>query len=146
MWHRGRGADERTSGRRDDGSKKGDKKGFKGSNPDWYSDKGKGGAGNKCKGQGKGKGKSETRYGYDCGEQGHIGVNCPHKWTNSIEEEEEDQGSSWESEFEGEEAEKLASLEAPDDEGERHLAQKEQNHQMEKATGRKTSISPLCRG
>ena len=35
----------------------------------------------KCKGKGKGKGKSEARYCYDCGEQGHIGVNCPYKWT-----------------------------------------------------------------
>ena len=52
----------------------------------------------------KGKGKSETRCCYVCGEQGHIGVNCPYKWTNSIDEE-EDQGSSWESEPEGEKAE-----------------------------------------
>ena len=67
------------------------------------------------KGKGKGKGKIETRYCYACGEQGHIGVNCPYKWTNSIDEE-EDQSSSWESELVGEKAEELASLEAPDDE------------------------------
>ena len=42
VWHRGKGADEWTSGRRDDEGKKGGKKGFKGSKPDWYSDKDKG--------------------------------------------------------------------------------------------------------
>ena len=52
-WHRGKGADEWPSGRRDDGGKKG----FKGSKPDWYSDKDKG---SKGKGKGKSKGKSET--------------------------------------------------------------------------------------
>ena len=41
----------------------------------------------KAKGKGKSKGKGETRYSYDCGEQGHIGVNCPYKLTNSIDEE-----------------------------------------------------------
>ena len=44
-------------------------------------------------------------------------VHCPNKWTNCIDEE-EDQGSSCESEPEGEEAEELASLEAFDNEGE----------------------------
>ena len=58
--------------------------------------------GSKGKGKGKGKGKSETRYCYDCGEQGHI----------------DDQTSSWESEPGGENAEELASLETPDEEGE----------------------------
>ena len=38
-WHRGKGADEWTSGRRDDGAKKGGKKGSKGSKPDWRGDK-----------------------------------------------------------------------------------------------------------
>ena len=38
-WHRGKGADEWTSGRRDDGAKKGGEKGSKGSKPDWYGDK-----------------------------------------------------------------------------------------------------------
>ena len=57
--------------------------------------------------------KSESRYCYDCGEQGNIGVNCPYKWANSIGEE-DDQTSSWESESEGENAEELASLETPD--------------------------------
>ena len=80
-WHRGKGADEWTSGKSDDGGKKGGKKGSKGSKPDWHSDMDKG---SKGKGKGKGKGKSETRYCYDCGEQGHIGVNCPYKWANSI--------------------------------------------------------------
>ena len=112
-WHRGKGADEWTSGKRDDGDKKGGKKGSKGSKPDWHSDKDKG---SKGKGKGKGKAKSETRYCYDCGEQGHIGVNCPYKWANSIDEE-DDQTLSWESEPEGENAEELASLETPDEEG-----------------------------
>ena len=44
-------------------------------------------------------------------------MNCPYTWTNSVDEE-EDHGSSWESELEGAKAEELASLEAPDDEGE----------------------------
>ena len=106
--HRGKGADEWPSGKREEGGKKGGKKGTKGSKPDWHSDKDKGG---------KGKGKSETRYRYDCGEQRHIGVNCPYKWANSIDEE-DDQTSSWESEPEGENAEEFASLETPDEEGE----------------------------
>ena len=42
--------------------------------------------------------KSESRYCHDCGEQGHIGVNCPYKWANSIDEE-DDQTSSWKSEL-----------------------------------------------
>ena len=67
--HRGKGADEWPSGTRDDGGKKGCKKGSKGSKPDWHSHKD---IGSKGKGEGKGKGKSDTR-----GEQGHIGVNCP---------------------------------------------------------------------
>ena len=79
-WHRGKGADEWSSGRRYDGGKKGGKKGSKHSKPDWYGDKDKG---SKGKGKGKSKGKGETRYCYDCGEQGYIGVNCPYKWANS---------------------------------------------------------------
>ena len=58
-WHRGKGADEWPSGRRDDGGKKRGKKGSKGSKLDSYSDKDKGS-------KGKGKGKSVTRYCYDC--------------------------------------------------------------------------------
>ena len=77
----------------------------------------KGSKGSKGKGKGKSKGKSETRYCFDCGEQGHIGVNCPYKWANSIEEE-DDQTTSWESEPEGENAKELARLETPDEEGE----------------------------
>ena len=73
--------------------------------------------GSKGKGKGKGNGKSETRYCYDCGEQGHLGVSCPYKWANSIDEE-DDQTSSWESEPEGENAEELASLETHDEDGE----------------------------
>ena len=90
-----------TSGRRDDGGKKGGKRGSKGSKPDWCGDQDKGGTGSKGKGKGKGKGKSEARWCYDCGGQGHVGMNCPHKWTTSIDKE-DDQGSSWESEPEGE--------------------------------------------
>ena len=41
----------------------------------------------------------------------------PYKWANSIDEE-DDQTLSWESEPEGENAEELASLETPDEEGE----------------------------
>ena len=44
-------------------------------------------------------------------------MTCPCTWTNGIDEE-EDQGSSWESELEGDKAEEPASLEARDDEGE----------------------------
>ena len=39
-WHRGKEADEWPSGKRDDGGKKGGKKGSKGSKPVWHSDKG----------------------------------------------------------------------------------------------------------
>ena len=46
-----------------------------------------------------------------------MGVNCPYKWTNCINQE-DDQSLSWESELEGEKPEELASLEAPDNEGE----------------------------
>ena len=111
-WHRGKGADEWPTGKRDDGGKKGGKKGSKGSKPDWHSDKDKGSKGTD---KGKGKGKSETRYCYDCGEQGLIGVNCPCKWTNNTDEE-DDRTSSWEIEPEGENAEELASLETQDEE------------------------------
>ena len=91
-------ADECTSGKGDDGGKKGGKKGSKGSKPDRYSDKDKG---SKGQGKDKSKSKSEPRYCYDCKEQVHIGVNCPYKWANSIDEE-DDQTSSWKSEPEGE--------------------------------------------
>ena len=37
-WHRGKVADEWTSGKRDDGGKNGGKKGSKGSKPGWYGD------------------------------------------------------------------------------------------------------------
>ena len=110
-WHRGKGADEWTNGKRDDGGKKGGKKGPKGSKPDWYGDKDKGGNGSKGTGKGEGKGKIETRYCYDYGEQGHIGVICPSKWANSIDEE-DDQTSSWESEIEGEKAERGRQVQA----------------------------------
>ena len=59
-WHRGKGVDEWASGKRDDGGKRGGKKGSKGSKPDRYGDKDKGGNGSKAKGKGKGKGKSEN--------------------------------------------------------------------------------------
>ena len=52
-WHRGKRSEEWLSGKRDDGGKKGGKKGSKGIKLDWHSDKGRG--------KGKGKGKSETR-------------------------------------------------------------------------------------
>ena len=59
------------------------------------------------KGKGKSKGKSDTQYCYDCGKQEHIGVNCPYKWANSIDEEDY-QTSSWESGLEGENGEEIA--------------------------------------
>ena len=68
-----------------------------------------------AKDKGQGKGKRDTRYCYDYGELGHIGMNCPYKWTNSIDEDEQ---TSWESELDGQEAEEPACLETPDDEGE----------------------------
>ena len=57
------------------------------------------------------------RYCYDCGEEGHLGVTCPFMRANSIDEE-DDQTATWESELEGENAEELASLETPDEDGE----------------------------
>ena len=71
------------SGRRDDGGKTGGKKGTNGSKPGWYGDKVKGSSWN------RGKGKSEVKYFYDCGEQRHIGVNCPRNWTNSTDEKDD---------------------------------------------------------
>ena len=68
-------------------------------------------------GKGKSKGKSETDTATTAESRGHIGVNCPYKWANSIDEE-DDQTTSWESEPEGENAEELASWETPDEEGE----------------------------
>ena len=59
--------------------------------------------------------KSDTAT--DCGEQRLIGVKCPYKWTNSVDEE-DDQGSSWDSGLKGEKAEEHASWEALDDDGE----------------------------
>ena len=113
-WHRGKGADECPSGKRDDGGKKGGNKCSKGSKPDRHSDKDQGSNG---KLKGKGKGMSETRHCCHCGELEHIGVNCPYKCANSIDEE-DDQTSSWESELEGKNTAELASLETPDEEGE----------------------------
>ena len=84
-WYLEKGADEWTSGKIDDGGGKVGKKGSKGSKPDGYGYKDKGSNGSKGKDKTKGKGKSETRYCYECGEQGHIGVNCPYKWTDSID-------------------------------------------------------------
>ena len=77
------------------------------------------GTGDKDKGSdgSQGTGKNEARYCYDCGEQGHIRVNCPYTRNNSTDEE-DDQGSSWECEHEAEKPEELVSLEAFDDEGE----------------------------
>ena len=54
VWHRGRGDDEWTSGRRNDGGKKGGKKGLKGSKPGRYGDRSKGSPRNKGRGKGKG--------------------------------------------------------------------------------------------
>ena len=89
----------------------------KGSKPHWYGDKDKGGTRSRGKDKGKVKGKSETPTVATIVEsKGHMGVNCPFEWTNM--DEEDDHGSSWESEAEGEEAEEPHGLEALDDEGE----------------------------
>ena len=71
---------------RDDGGKKGGKKGSKGSKLDGYGDKDKGGNGSegKCT-------KPDTAVTVA------SKVNCPYKWANSIDEE-DDRTSSWESE------------------------------------------------
>ena len=139
-WHRGKGADEWTSGERDGAGKKGGEKGSKGSKPDWSGDKDKGVTGSK----GTGKGTNEIRYCYDCAEQGHIGVNCPCRWTNSIDEE-EDQVSSWESELEGEKPEELASLEAPDDGGERCWPKRNRITRWGKQLDQRLTFSLTCR-
>ena len=55
-WHRGKGADEWTSGRRDDGGKKRGNMGSKGSKLDWHGDKDKEGRVGKGKDKDKGKG------------------------------------------------------------------------------------------
>ena len=108
-WHRGKGADEWTSGKRDDGGK------TRAASLMGTVTRTREAMGAKGKARAKViKGNSETRYCYDCGEQGHK---CPYKWANSIDGE-YDQTSSWESEPEGENAEELASLETPDEEGE----------------------------
>ena len=90
----------------------------------------------------KRKDRRETRKCYDCGEQGHIGVNCPYKWTNSIDEKAY-QGSSWEREPEGEKAQELANLETPDDEGE--WCWPRRNRINSESEWTKTSISRPCR-
>ena len=99
-WYRGKGADECTSVKRGEGGKKGCMQGSKGRKSDCYGDKDEASNGSK----GNGKGKIGTRY-YDCGGQGHIEVNCPHKSTNSMDEVDE----SCESDFEGEKPEELAT-------------------------------------
>ena len=88
----------RASCKRDDGGTKGDKKGSKGSNPDRCGDNDT--RSNGHEGKGEGKCNSEIQDCYDCGELRQIGVNCPYKWANSIDED--GQGSSWEGGFEGE--------------------------------------------
>ena len=60
-------------------------------------------------------------------------MNCPYKWANSIDEE-DDQTTSWESELEGESAEELVVL-----------AYEDQSHQVEKENRLTTSISLPCR-
>ena len=96
--------------------------GLKDSNPDWYGNRDKGGTGNKRKGKGKGKALLQLRRAREYRSELSIQV-----------DEEVDQGSSWGSELEGEKAEELASLETPGDEGRVVPAQKEQDHQVEKA-------------
>ena len=60
-WHRGKGADEWTSGRRDDGGKKAGKKGSMGGKPDWYGDRDKGGIGSNGKRQRQRQGQGQRQ-------------------------------------------------------------------------------------
>ena len=80
-----KGAEEWTSGRRDDGGKNGGRA----ANPNGTATRTRETLEAKEKARAKGKGKSETRYCHECGGQGHIGVNCPFEWTNNIDEEDE---------------------------------------------------------
>ena len=139
----GKGADEWPSGRRDDGSKKGGKKGSKGSKLDWCAEKDRGAAGNKGKGKGKGKGKCETRDCYDCGEQGHrselpIQVDQQHRRRKGP------RIVVGKCKPEGEKAEELASLQAPGDEREWCWPRRNRITRWRKANGPKTSISLPC--
>ena len=38
------------------------------------------------KGKGQGTGVTETRHCYDCGQQGHLVLNCLCRWANNIED------------------------------------------------------------
>ena len=95
------------------------------------------------RGKGKGKSKSETRYCHDCGEQGHIGGNCPYKWANSIDEE-DDQAPSWENEFEEEKSDELASLDTYDDEGEWCWPKKSRNTRRRERTDSRPAFHYLA--
>ena len=106
-WCRGKGPDEWASGMRDGVGKKGGKKGFKAANQIATVTKTKDTM--ETQATAKVKVRARLRLAANCGEQDHIGVNCPYAWTNSADEE-DDQGSSWEKE--------PASCEAPDHEGE----------------------------
>ena len=64
-------------------------------------------------------------------------MNCPYKWANSTDEE-DDQGSSWKVSLK-EKRQKNSRVW-------RHLMTREnEDHQVEKANGPKTSISQPCR-
>ena len=92
-WHRGKGADEWPSGKRDE-------RASREANPMGTVTRTKGA---REKARARGKGKSETRYCYVCGEQGHIQVVKMikhHRGRVSLKEKE------------------LASLETHDEEGE----------------------------
>ena len=84
-------------GERDEERKKGGEKDSKDGNSHWSDDKDEGPNGN----EDNNKDKNEIRYYYDCGEQEHLGVNCPHECFKSIDDI-DDQGSSWQSDPEGE--------------------------------------------
>ena len=44
------------------------------------------------KGKGQGTGETETRHCYDCGQQGHLVLNCPYTWHSSWDDEPEEEG------------------------------------------------------
>ena len=135
-WNRGKGYDCWQDGKGDDGSGKGGKKVSNGGSVGNKNDRrGKDQGYSGSKSEGKGKGKTHSQYCHGRGEQGHIGVNCPYKRTNNVDEDDDqsEQGPSMEDEPEGEKSEGLAVPELPDGEGEGVLSRTtKQSHQVRK--------------
>ena len=98
-WNRGKGYDRWQVGKVDDWSRKGGKKVSKGGSVGSKYDRcGRGTRYSGSKGKGKGKGKTHSQHCFDRGEQGHISVDCPHKWTNNVDEDDhptETKGPPW---------------------------------------------------